>query len=126
MESDAAHNHVVFQPKQSRANKLWLLILIVVLVVLFFEMHGNSRSNYNCCISTDTDSIGAEVFIDHQKVGTIAKDESGGLGGGAYRCLLSSGHHLIEIKKPDYKTYSREVDMRKEQYIEADLEKTSG
>jgi hypothetical protein len=126
LEAEAASKQVLFQPKPSRANSLWVLVFLTVLGVLFCEMSGSTRHNFNCCISASSELIGADVFIDHQKVGSIAKEEAGGLGGGAFRILLPSGHHLVEVKKPDYKDFSRDVDMKKELYIEANLSRTSG
>ncbi len=70
--------------------------------------------------------IGADVLIDHEKVGTIKKEETGGLGGGAFRILLSPGHHVIEVKKPDFKDFSRDVDMKKELYFEVNPARKSG
>ena len=126
MESDTASNQALFQPRPSRANSLWVIVLLVVLGVLFCEMSGSVRHNFNCCVSASADLIGADVLIDHEKVGTIKKEESGGLGGGAFRILLSPGHHLIEVKKPDYKDFSRDVEMKKELYLEANPARTSG
>jgi hypothetical protein len=126
LESESAGKPAVFQPKQSRANKLWLCIIVVVLTVLFFEMHGNSTRKFNCCISTNSECVGADVLIDHQKVGTIAREEKGGLGGGAYRLMLGPGHHLLEIKKELFKPFSQEIDMHKEKYIEANVSKLAG
>ncbi len=60
-----------FHPKQSRANKLWICTLLVVLFVLFLEVHGDSQHHYNFCVSTNAESIGAEVYIDSQKVGAV-------------------------------------------------------
>ena len=126
MESESASKQVLFQPRPSRANSLWVIVLLVVLGVLYCEMSGSVRHNFNCCISASAELIGADVLIDHEKVGTIKKEETGGLGGGAFRILLSPGHHVIEVKKPDFKDFSREVDMKKELYLEANPARTSG
>jgi len=119
LESATANKQILFQPKPSRANTLWVIILLLVLGVLFCEMSGSPRHNFNCCISANSELIGAAVFIDHQKVGSIVREDSGGLGGGAFRILLPSGHHFIEVKKADTSGFSKEVDMKKELYIEA-------
>jgi hypothetical protein len=93
---------------------------------LFLETRGHNAESFNCCISTNTEAIDASVFIDSKKVGIIAKEAQDGLGGGAYRCLLSPGRHLIEIKKPAFKEFSQTFEMRKEAYIEAHLSKSAG
>jgi hypothetical protein len=126
LESDTTSKQALFQPRASRANNLWVIVLLVVLGVLYCEMSGSVRHNFNCCVSASADLIGADVLIDHEKVGTIKKEESGGLGGGAFRILLSPGHHLIEVKKPDFKDFSRDVEMKKELYLEANPARTSG
>ncbi|HEY9755436.1 MAG TPA: hypothetical protein V6C97_09755 [Oculatellaceae cyanobacterium] len=79
-----------------------------------------SSSASNVCISSTSDASGAEVLIDDTKVGVLARDEASGLGGSAFRCLLAPGHHKLEIKKAT-KSFTRDIDMRKELYLEVAL-----
>jgi hypothetical protein len=112
----------LFQPRQSNANRIWIFTVLVVLTVLFFETRTKSSTAANFCISSNSEATGAEVFIDDTKVGTLAKEGAGGLGGSAFRGLLMPGHHKIEIKKPNSKTFSRDIEMKKELYLEVALD----
>lgn len=80
-----------------------------------------SSSASNVCISSTSDASGAEVFIDGTKVGVLAREEASGLGGSAFRCLLAPGHHRLKIKKANTKSFVRDIDMKKELYLEVAL-----
>ena len=97
-------------------------MVAIVLAVLFFETRTKSSTASNFCISSSSEAAGAEVFIDDTRVGTLTKEDASGLGGTAFRGLLASGHHKLEIKQSNAKPFSRDIEMKKELYLEVALD----
>lgn len=114
---------MTFQPKASRASQIWIAVVVGVLFVLFLETQGNHTKTLNFVVNTDADEVGAEVLIDNQKVGTISSSSVDGPGGGVYLGYLPQGRHLVEVRKEGFKPFSKEIDMRQEQYLGVDLER---
>lgn len=107
--------------KTSRATQLWLGVLGAVLAVLYLETNGPSHRGFNLFISTDSTSRGAQVVVDGQQVGTIDQPHSSGIGGGAFWGHLTRGKHTIELKKPGFTPFSKDIDMHGEEYLGVDL-----
>jgi hypothetical protein len=123
LQADTTNNNdtgLSFQPKHSGANMLWFGLVAIVLLALFCETRQGSVGNANVCISSNDEGDGAEVFIDRLKIGMLTHDSSG-LGGTAFRFSLLPGRHLFVVKKPSYDDFSREIELRKELYLEVTL-----
>ncbi len=114
-----------YQAKQSAANKIWCCVLIAVLAILFMQTRGGKLASYNLVIGADAQSIGAQVFLDGELVGTISQNLDSGSEGGIFWTQAANGPHLIEVKKPRYRTFSRRIDLDREAYIGVDLQKAT-
>jgi hypothetical protein len=112
-----------FQPKPSRAIQIWISIVAVVLTALFLETRGNQTRAINFIVNTDIDDVGADVLIDNRKVGIVSSSGVDGPGGGVYLGYVQPGQHSIEVRKEGFKPYSKQIDMRQEQYLGVDLER---
>jgi hypothetical protein len=115
--------------RQSAANRSWLGILLFVLLVLFFETKGAEKSADNVIVTGDEETLGAQVFVDNEFVGTLAgpddQKNKTGLNGSVLLIRLKPGSHLLEVKKDNYKTFSKPIDVRLEEYIGVDLVKAN-
>lgn len=111
--------------KTSMAPRIWFGLLLVVLCVLYLETRNGRHDKLNFFINTDSAAIGADVYIDHQKAGLISGAGGSGLGGGTFWTFLRNGPHLIEVKKANYATYSKEIDMHQEEYLGVDLQRAN-
>ena len=107
------------------APKIWMGLLFLVLFLLFLETRNGRQDKLNFFINTDSAAIGADVYIDQQKVGVISGAGGSGLGGGTFWSFLRNGPHLIEVKKSNYATYSKQIDMHQEEYLGVDLQRTN-
>lgn len=110
-----------FTPKPSYAVQMWFGILVVVLTALFLETRHPSDSGSNFLINSNPDGVGAEVIVDGQKLGTVGDAKKSGLGGGAFWAHLTRGKHIVELRKPGYVPYSKELEMHGEAYLGVDL-----
>jgi hypothetical protein len=111
-----------FVPKPSKATHLWLGILAAVLVVLFVETKGpESPNGSNLFISTAAAVKGATVLIDGAKLGVVGGPGDKGVGGGAFWGHLTRGKHTVELRKPGFQVFSKEIDMHGEEYLGVDL-----
>jgi hypothetical protein len=115
--------------RQSAANRSWLGILFFVLAVLFFETWGAQKPVDNVIVNGDDEALGAQVFVDNKLIGTLAgaddQKNKTGLNGSVLLTRLKPGSHLLEVKKDKYKTFSKPIDVRLEEYIGVDLVKAN-
>lgn len=115
--------------RQSVANRSWLGVLLFVLAVLFFETMGSQKPADNVIINGDDEALGAQVFVDNKPIGSLVgadEDENKtGLNGSVLLTRLQPGSHLLEVKKENYKTFSKPLDVRLEEYIGVDLVKAN-
>jgi hypothetical protein len=115
--------------RQSFANRRWLGILFFVLAVLFFETSGFEKPVDNVIVNGDDETLGAQVFVDKKLIGILggADDQKNktGLNGSVLLARLKPGSHLLEVKKEYYKTFSKPIDVRLEEYIGVDLVKAN-
>jgi len=112
-----------YLPKRSQAPRVWLLISVAVLALLFCQTRSSGQRNSNLFLSGDSDSVGALVFIDGSQLGKIKTANNSGLSGGAFWCHLDNGYHLLEIKKPGYKTFAKQLDFKRQDYVGVILER---
>lgn len=114
-------NKITITPKSSRAMIIWLAVVITVLAVLWFETRDHSARNFNLFLSGEADTVGSEVFIDGKKLGQMVESGNSGLGGGAFWTHLNDGPHVIEVRKPEFATFSKQINMKREDYIAVSL-----
>lgn len=98
---------------------------MVVLCILYAETRTTSRHNSNLFLNGDSESVGAAVYIDGSNLGLIKTANNSGLSGGAFRCHLKNGAHLLEVRKDGFKPYSAMVDFKGQEYIGVNLEPSS-
>jgi hypothetical protein len=110
-----------FTPKPSQAVKIWLGVVALVLGLLFMQTRGKGSGDFNFFLNTDSDAIGAEVYVDGILLGKIDAGPRSGLGGGTFWGHLTQGKHLVEVRKPKYKPFQTEVDMHGKDYRGVDL-----
>jgi hypothetical protein len=111
-----------YLPKRSQAPKLWLVVAAIVLLVIFAETRTSGQCNSNLFLNGDSESVGGIVYVDGTRLGKITSANNSGLSGGAFWCHLSNGYHLLEIKKPGYKTFSKSLDFKRQDYLGVSLE----
>ena len=111
-----------YLPKRSQAPKLWLIVAALVLAVIFAETRTSGQCNSNLFLNGDSESVGGIVYVDGTSLGKITSANNSGLSGGAFWCHLSNGYHLLEIKKPGYKTFSKSLDFKRQDYLGVSLE----
>jgi hypothetical protein len=109
---------------QSPANRVWLGVFVIVTIVLFAQTRGPKEASYNLILEGNPESIGASVYLDGQNVGSLKNSTASGLEGAIYWGKAANGEHLLEVKKPNYKTFSKQFDMHCEEYLSVDLERT--
>jgi len=117
----AQANKIEITPKSSRAIVIWLGVVIVVLSVLWFETRHNVGHSFNLFLSGEADTVGSEVFVDGKKFGVMVASGNSGLGGGAFWTHVNDGPHVIEVRKQDFGTFSKQINMKREDYIGVSL-----
>lgn len=125
-ESKGNENAGQLLVKRSNATKLWLGIVMSVLVVLWWQTHNQPSTGYNVFLNGDSQAVGAEVAIDGTTSGTMSRSQNSGLGGAIFYARLPNGHHLVEVKKPGYKTFRKEIDLRTKDYVSVELVSENG
>lgn len=120
-ESIEDAGNIAITPKSSRAVKIWIALVVVVLAVLWFETRQNVGQSFNLFLSGEADTVGSEVFVDGKKVGAMVASGDSGLGGGAFWTRINDGPHLIEVRKAEFITFSKQINMRREDYIGVNL-----
>ena len=85
-------------------------------------MASQQQGGSNFFIGTDSQADGAEVIVDGKKLGTIASVRGSGIGGGAFWGHLTRGKHRVEVSKPGYKPFTKEIEMQGEEYMGVDLQ----
>lgn len=118
-ESEASK--IAVTPKSSRAMIIWMALVAVVLAVLWFETRHNVGHNFNLFLSGEADVVGSEVFVDGKKLGVMVASGNSGLGGGAFWTRIDDGPHVIEVRKPEFATFSKSINMKREDYIGVSL-----
>lgn len=109
--------------KKTRAPMIWFVVTLVVLSALFIETRGTGRRNTNFFVHGDSNTVGADVFLDGQKAGKIAIANNSGLSGGVFSCHLSSGAHLLEIKKPGFYVFTHPLMFKRQDYLGVELKR---
>lgn len=112
---------MAFAPKPSTATRWWLGTLATVLLALFLETRGARNDGANFLINTGAQARAAEVIVDGRKLGVVLDSHASGLAGGAFWGHLSSGRHVVELRKPGFHTFAKVIEMRGEEYLGVDL-----
>ena len=110
---------VLFKP--SRAKTLWVLVLVAVLFVLFFETRSANEPSLNVLVSGGSSLSGATVYIDGRKMGSLEKLTDSGLGGSAFWTSLPDGKYLIEVRKQGFRDFKRTIDLNTLAFVNVDL-----
>src|SRR4029453_12918417 len=112
--------------KRPGATRLWLAVIVSVLLVLGWETHSQTSASYNLFLNGDSSAVGADVSIDGTSAGKMSQSESSGLGGAIFYAQLNNGHHVLEVKKPGYRTFRKEIDMTTKDYVSVELHPEKG
>jgi len=112
--------------KPAGATKLWLAVIVSVLVVLWWQTRSQTSASYNLFLNGDSSAIGADVSIDGTAAGKMSQSLSSGLGGAIFYAHLHDGHHVLEVKKPGYQTFRKEIDMQTKDYVGLELHPDKG
>ncbi len=126
VETRESENAGQLLPKRSGATKLWLTVVVSVLVVLWWQTRSQLSAAYNLFLNGDSSAVGAEVSIDGMAKGKMSQPLNSGLGGAVFYAQLKNGHHVLEVKKPGYKTFRKEIDMKTKDYVGVDLNPEKG
>jgi hypothetical protein len=117
---------VVF--KTSKAVWIWLLVLIAVLGILWYQTKYGALRTPNFFATGDSKSIGAQVWLDDKNSGEMsaftAKGENEPVG--LFSTFLENGQHNLKITKPGCKTINSTIDMKGEFYFTVDVEPDLG
>lgn len=116
----------MLQPKKNNAPAIWFSIVLTVLMILFVETRGTGRRNTNFFVNGDSDSVGAEIFLNGAHIGRINIANNSGLSGGTFSCHLNNGSHNLEVRKPGFKTLSRVLEFNGQDYLGVNLEPLEG
>ena len=111
--------------KRFHASRIWLSISAVVLLLLWLETRNQSSSSYNLFLNGDSQSLGAEVWIDGTRLGEMGRSGGEGLGGAVFYGHVENGQHHIEIRKAGFKPFVSSLDMIGEDYLSVDLKPES-
>jgi hypothetical protein len=112
------------EAKQSAANRVWICLVVVVLLILFLETRGEKKIAYNLILNGGSECVGADVYVDGAKVGSISDSGDSGIGS-VFWGRTRNGPPTVEVRKPSYKTFSKAIDMHREEYIGVDLQKAT-
>ena len=111
--------------KRSQAVKLWFAVLIGVLALMYWETLNRPGAEYNLVVQANSEAVGAKVIIDGQERGVINAADRDDIGGACFRDKLPRGQHLLEVRKPGFKTFSETVAMKQEAFVGVDLQPES-
>ncbi|MBI4533596.1 MAG: hypothetical protein HY711_06580 [Candidatus Melainabacteria bacterium] len=118
---DIGNNSCSVVHKTSRAHRIWLGVVVLVLSMLWLETRNVSVTRHNFMIGGNNEAVGAEVWIDGQKVGLMTGATQQQLAGALFYTYLGNGGHEIELRKPGFKTFLGKFNMQTEGYLNADL-----
>jgi hypothetical protein len=111
--------------KQSNATKLWLAVVTSVLLLLWWQTRNPTSSRFNFFLNGDSVAVGAAVLIDGKMAGRMTAPANSGLGGAAFYTDLTDGRHVVEVRKPGYKSFRKEIDMQTKGYVSVELQPES-
>lgn len=108
--------------KQSNASRVWLAVVTSVLLLLWWQTRNPTSSRFNFFLNGDSVAVGAAVLIDGKVVGRMTAPATSGLGGAAFYTDLTDGRHVVEVRKPGYKPFKKEIDMATKGYVSVELQ----
>src|SRR3990167_6493142 len=118
---DAGSQSCVVLHRRSKAHWTWLGVVFLVLSMLWLETRNASVTGHNFMIGGTSEAVGAEVWIDGQKVGLMAGATQQQLAGALFYTYLGNGPHEIELRKAGFKTFLSKIELQTEGYLNADL-----
>jgi hypothetical protein len=110
--------------KTSKAVWIWLLVLIAVLGILWYQTQYGVLRTPNFFATGDRNCIGALVSLDGKEAGRLSsytvKGEKEPIG--LFSAYLSDGQHSLKVEKTGYITIDTTVDMKDEFYFTVNME----
>jgi hypothetical protein len=121
MTEDKAENMQMLaesiNPKPARALYLWLAVICIVLAMLWFETRHKPSNINNLLLNGEAEAVGATVSIDGKNVGVMEPTNSTGVDGSAFWWHLRDGKHAIEVKKPGFDPFSKDINLKHQGYV---------
>jgi hypothetical protein len=108
-------------PARNWALRIWLLIVVLVLGLLWFETRDNSGKDYNLLLNGDSNTIDAQVFIDGKPSGTMTRSRAQDLGGGTFWVRVADGRHLVDVQKKGFRPFRHWITIRGQGYLGVEL-----
>ncbi|HEY9869334.1 MAG TPA: PEGA domain-containing protein [Candidatus Obscuribacterales bacterium] len=108
--------------KQSNATRVWLAVVMSVLLLIWWQTRNPTSSRFNFFLNGDSVAVGAAVLIDGTVAGRMTAPPNSGLGGAAFYTDLADGRHVVEVRKPGYKSFRKEIDMQTKGYVSVELQ----
>lgn len=98
MDSDSSK---IVNFHKSKASKIWILVLLLVLSILFFETSITKQVGYNVIIITDSNMVGKAVYVDNRIAGQVNENTELGTNNGTIHLELKDGTYKLEVKDND-------------------------
>lgn len=105
---------------ESRALKIWLVIVIVVLGALWFETTGESRAGYNVIITLTGQKTQCDVVVDGAKRGRFEAPDAKGVDTHTMWLKLKNGHHQIAIENQGKIIQAKDLEVSGKEYVRFD------
>jgi len=88
-----------FQYKTSRALKIWLVIVLTVLGLLYLQTGDDRQKGYNVVVCADKGAIGDHLLVDGLAASTFEDGQKHGLKGAVAWLKLPQGEHTLELSE---------------------------
>lgn len=88
---------VEFQYKTSRALKIWLVIVLLVLGLLYLQTGDDRQKGYNVVVCADKGAIGYHLLVDGREASIFEDAQKHGLKGAVAWLKLPQGEHTVEL-----------------------------
>jgi hypothetical protein len=108
------------QPKESWAIRVWLVVVALVLVTLWVQTKS-APTVYNFLIEADREAVGATIALDGNAIGTIDEISENGIRLYAYRGRIIDGNHSVQVSKPGFKAFQKNIDFSGVHYLKIRL-----
>lgn len=86
-----------FQYKTSKALKIWLGIVVVVLAMLFLQTRDYTQKGYNVVVCAGKEGIGYHLMVDGKEASVFEDATKHGLKGAVTWLKLPQGEHTVEL-----------------------------
>jgi len=88
---------------------------------MYLETRDEHIRDFNFLVEANAEAEGAKVFVDGKERGVLTASDRDDVGGANFRDRLKSGTHLIEIRKPGYKSIRQTIPMHLEAFLGVEL-----